>query len=503
MAGVQSGLFGQEKLDQPGDEDPLAPGLVPDGQVGVPVELGLAGIGQHQPEVLVLFRFHELPAQGRALRGDVRAHHQDQVGLGEVRQFPQDKGEAAAGGFFRQAQGRVVRRRRPGEGDRIGGQFGSAEYLGQRLDGPDVIVTARVVQLVGGQTLPEEFLEGVVGFVGGPGGADAVNRLGAIGCHGLLQFGGHQVQGLVPGSLPKFAVFFDQRGLETVVRFHRRPAEPAPAAEQHGIFVHHPHDAAVFGVHLVGAAAAAEGAGHLGLGHFPGPGPVLELLVDQGPHRADVDAGAAELAVQGLGAAGQFGEVAPQREVDGHGPHPVPADPHAAAAGDAAVRVALHHLGDVVRIGRQFDRVQVHRGNRQGVGQVLELAFPALVADGALQGVVDEHQLHQLLAQGRQLRRGGHHLHALGDGGGAGRDGPGRPGLDVHHADAAAADGFQGRMVAKERDENPVLFGHFQDGRARFRLNGPSVDGQINHKSFLCSLPVSFELSAISFQLFM
>ena len=76
----------------------------------------------------------------------------------------------------------------------------------------------------------------------------------------------------------------------------------------------------------------------------------------------------------------------------------------------------------------------------------------------------------------------GHHLHAFGDGGGAGREGPGRPGLDVHHADAAGADGFQRRMVAKEGDENPVLFGHFQDGRARFRLNGPAVDGQINHR---------------------
>ncbi len=395
------GVIRQEKLDQPGDEDTFAAGLVPDGQVGVPVELGLAGIGQHQAAAFVLLGFHEGPAHRRALRGDVGAHHQDQVGLGEVRQFSQDKGEAAAGDFFRHGQGRLVRRRRLGQGHGLVGQLGQAEDFGQRLDGPDIIITARVVNLAGGQPLPEKLLEGVVGFVGGPGRAHPVNRLGPVGLDRLLELGGYQVQGLVPGSFPEFAVIFDERGLEPVVGFHRRPAEPAPAAEQHGIFVDHPHDLAVFGVHVVGAAAAAEGAGDLGLGPFPGPGPVLELLVDQGPHRADVDAGAAELAVQGHSPRGQFREIAPQRKIDGHGPHPVPADPHAAAAGDAAVRVALHHLGNVVRVGRQFDRVQVHRGHRQGVGQVLQLAFPALVADGTLQGVVDEHQLHQLLAQGR------------------------------------------------------------------------------------------------------
>ena len=476
------GVVRQEKLDQPGDENPFAAGLIPDGQVGVPVELGLPGIGQHQSAVFVLLGLHERPAHGRALRGDVGAHHQDQVGLGEVSQFPQDKGEAAAGDFFRQGQGRLVRRRGLGQGHGLVGQLGGAEDFGQRLDGPDIIITARVVKLAGAQALPEKFLKGVVGFVGGPGRSHPVNRLGAVGLNRLFELGGYQVQGLVPGGFPEFALIFDQRGLEAVVSFHRRPAEPAPAAEQHGIFVHHPHDLAVFGVHVVGAAAAAEGAGDLGLGPFPGPGPVLELLVDQGPHRADVDAGAAEFAIQGYGPRGQFGEIAPQREIDGHGPHPVPADAHAAAAGDAAVRMALHHLGDVVRVGRQFDRVQVHRGHRQGVSQVLQLAFPALVADGALQGMVDEHQLHQLLAQGGKLGRVGHHLHAFGDRSGAGRDGPGWPGLHVHHADAAAADGFQGRMVAKEGDENPVLFGHFQDGRARFRLNGPPVDGQIYHR---------------------
>jgi hypothetical protein len=76
----------------------------------------------------------------------------------------------------------------------------------------------------------------------------------------------------------------------------------------------------------------------------------------------------------------------------------------------------------------------------------------------------------------------GDDLLALGHVRGAGRQGPGRSGFDFHHADAAGTDGLQGRVVAEIGNENAVFFGHLKDGLPRLRLNGPAIDGEINHK---------------------
>ena len=344
---------------------------------------------------------------------------------------------------------------------------------------------ARVVYLVGAQPGPEEFLEEIVGLHRGPGRTHAVNGLGAGFFTDFLKFPGHQVQGFVPAGLTEAAVFFDKRGLEAVFGFHHRKGKAAPAAQEDRIFVHHPEDLAVFDVHLVGATATAEGADHVGLVHFPGPGPIFKLFVDERAHRADVDTGAAEFAVQGHQPRAQLGEIPPVHEIDGHSPHVVPADAHAAATGDAAVRMALDQIGLVIVVGRQRQGLEVHLVHAQDMSQFLELAFAALVADGAFQGMVDEHQLHEFLADGLDARGIGHHFLPLGHIGGASRKRPGRAGFDFHHANAAGADGLQSRVIAHIGDEDAVFLGYFQDGFPWLRLYGPAVDGQINHKSIL------------------
>ena len=53
------------------------------------------------------------------------------------------------------------------------------------------------------------FLEEIVGLIGGPGRAHAVDGLRPRALHDFLKLGGHQVQGLIPGDLPEVAVFFD------------------------------------------------------------------------------------------------------------------------------------------------------------------------------------------------------------------------------------------------------------------------------------------------------
>ena len=124
----------------------------------------------------------------------------------------------------------------------------------------------------------------------------------------------------------------------------------------------------VLDLHGIGAAAAAEGAGHFGACHLPGPGLVLEGLVDERPHRADVHAGAAKFAIERQKARPQLGVVAPVHEIDGHGPHVVPADAHAAAAGNAAVGVALDELRGVVDVGGELNWPHNPRRRRPGRG---------------------------------------------------------------------------------------------------------------------------------------
>jgi hypothetical protein len=119
------------------------------------------------------------------------------------------------------------------------------------------------------------------------------------------------------------------------------------------------------------------------------------------------------------------------------------------------------------------------------VGELLELALTTLVADGAIQGMVDEDELHQLFANGLDPLGVGNHLLPLGHVSGAGRKGPRGPRSHFHHAEAARANGLEGRVVAEVRNEDAILLSDFENGFTWLRLNGPTVNGEVNHKSFL------------------
>src|SRR5262249_26866485 len=80
-------------------------------------------------------------------------------------------------------------------------------------------------------------------------------------------------------------------------------------------------------------------------------------------------------------------------------------------------------------------------------GKVLQVALAALVADRAIERMVDEQELQRALAPLLHLRRIGEHSHALGDLGGAGGSQFGHL-LDLDEAHAAGAERLHLRMVA-------------------------------------------------------
>ena len=149
-------------------------------------------------------------------------------------------------------------------------------------------------------------------------------------------------------------------------------------------------------------------------------------------------------------------------------------EPGAARAQDAALAVQQHLGGDVDRLGeRALDVLEPAARAAVGHRLVLQRALAALVADRAVQRVVDQQQLHHAVLGLVGHRRGvlGLDLHALAD-----RDRAGglrlghRPQAavragrrDLDQALAAGADRVEQRVVAEPRDLDAELLGGADD----------------------------------------
>ena len=110
---------------------------------------------------------------------------------------------------------------------------------------------------------------------------------------------------------------------------------------------------------------------------------------------------------------------------------------------------------------------------------VLELAFPALIADRTVERMVDQQKLHHRLLRPR--REGGRrtNLHALHDGRRARGKGFGRF-LDLHQTHPAVGGNRQLAVVAKAWDVDAVAVGDLDDHRALGRFEGATVDFDVN-----------------------
>ena len=127
------------------------------------------------------------------------------------------------------------------------------------------------------------------------------------------------------------------------------------------------------------------------------------------------------------------------------------ADAHALGADDAAIeligdqrRVVAHLL----RALRAAERVVI---NVVLVGVVLHLALARLVADGAVERVVDQEEAHHILARLHAAGRVGGDLHPVAQRQGAALGQVGTPPVDLDHAHPAGAPRAQARLVAEVR----------------------------------------------------
>ena len=112
--------------------------------------------------------------------------------------------------------------------------------------------------------------------------------------------------------------------------------------------------------------------------------------------------------------------------------------------------------------------------------EVLQLALAGLIADRAVERMIDEQELEHALARVLRRRRLRFDDHALGDGRRAG-DRELRRLLDLNQTHAAHAGDRQPRVIAVVRDQHAGLLRRLDDERAGWNGDRRAVDRQIDH----------------------
>ena len=153
------------------------------------------------------------------------------------------------------------------------------------------------------------------------------------------------------------------------------------------------------------------------------------------------------------------------------------AEPHAAGALDAA----RHFLGrnqrpEILVKHDAFFFVVARRTAAVTHGDILQLAFTTLVADRAIQGMVDQQEFHHALLGRDRALRARMDDHAAGCRRGAGRHRL-RGLLDLDQAHPAVCRDGQLLVIAKMRHVHAELVGRMHDHAALLHFDFLAVDG--------------------------
>src|SRR5690606_13644686 len=173
---------------------------------------------------------------------------------------------------------------------------------------------------------------------------------------------------------------------------------------------------------------------------------------------------------------GDLGALAARDHADVRNAGDLGDEPDATGALDAPRHERLHRRAHVLF----FDGALVLGVARAvaaiGHGLVLQVALAALVADRAVQRVVDEQELHHPFAGLLHHRRVGEDLLAVGGRQGAAGLPLWRPRLHLDQAHAAIAGDRQPLVIAEPRNLLAGLLGHLEHGHAGLELDFYAVD---------------------------
>ena len=216
------------------------------------------------------------------------------------------------------------------------------------------------------------------------------------------------------------------------------------------------------------------------------PGPRLEAvgLGDERADRAEIDDVAGKLAGQRLfEIGGDLHILAAADRADILDAGDLLHEAHAAGAVDAAGHEGLDHRAHIFLGDRALVLVVAVVAAAIGHRLVLQVAFAALVADRAIERVVDQQELHHPLARLADAGRVGEDLLALGGRQRAARLRLGRPRLHLDQAHPAIAGDGEPLMIAEARNLLARQLAGLEHRRALRHLDLDTVDLDLGHRN--------------------
>ena len=164
-------------------------------------------------------------------------------------------------------------------------------------------------------------------------------------------------------------------------------------------------------------------------------------------------------------------------------------EPHAARAVNAAGHDRLDQRTDILVLDRALVLLVARRVDAEGHRLILQIAFAALVADRAIERMVDEQEFHHAFAGLLHHRRVGEDFRRLAIRAGtqiahahrAGGSRLGRAALHLDEAHAAVAGDRQALVEAEARHFRACLFARLQQRVVIGNLDFPAVDLELRH----------------------
>ena len=258
------------------------------------------------------------------------------------------------------------------------------------------------------------------------------------------------------------------------------------------------HDFAALGIHADVGAKRIHHIDALGLAEFPRAGSKGVGLADQRADGAKINDIARQVAVDQRAEIGRdLCILAPARLA-----HDVLAcdfggEAHAAGAGDAAGHMGLDQRAQIKVFGRPLRLAVAREIDAVGHRLILKITLTALIADRAIQRVVDEQELHHpfagLFDHGRvgfhdrrlALRTGAQVAHLHGAGGG----GLGRPADDFHKTHPAVTGDRQTLVVTEARHLDANLLAGLNERHRPFDFDFFTVDDDLADIAHKLTLP--------------
>ncbi len=207
---------------------------------------------------------------------------------------------------------------------------------------------------------------------------------------------------------------------------------------------------------------------------------MAERLGIQRTDRAQVDHVARELVVHALLDPGaDLHPLAATRRAEFLDAGDFGRETHAARAVDAARHVGRDERSQVLVLDDALALVESRLRTAEAEREVLEFALAALVADRAVERMIDQQEFHRRLLRRHRPRRTGEDLHAFRDRRRAGRH---RLRRLLHFDQAHAAVRRDGELlvIAEAWNVNSCCIGQLHDHLALARLQRPAVDFDVD-----------------------